>query len=427
MSKLFRLLLIALTLGVSTHAEAAPAQGYIVVFNDDVKSVPDNASDMARAHAFRVDRTYSKALKGFAARIPDAALAKVKADKRVKYVEVDVKAFAFARGGRKPKPPAAVCGDGSCNGTETCSSCPGDCGACPPPPPAPVCGDGVCNGTETCSTCAGDCGACPPPPPTPTGCAAEPAQTIPYGTKRVGGGITMSAKTAWVIDSGIDLDHCDLNVDANRSANFVYGETSPDDKNGHGTHVAGTIAAKNNTIGTVGVAPGTLVVAIRALDSSGSGSLSWILGGIDYITGKAAPGDVVNMSLGFAGSSQSLTDAITRSANLGILYSISAGNSSVLATGYAPASVNHANVYTVSAVDSGDRFASFSNYGNPPVDFAAPGVSISSSKMGGGITVMSGTSMAAPHVAGLLLLGVITTSGYALNDPDGKPDPIAHH
>ncbi len=97
------------------------------------------------------------------------------------------------------------------------------------------------------------------------------------------------------------------------------------------------------------------------------------------------------------------------------------------ASNSSPARVNHANVYTVSAIDSNGNFAWFSNYGNPPVDVAAPGVGVLSTASGGGTTTMSGTSMAAPHVAGLLLLGSLNTVGSASGDPDGTPDPIASY
>ncbi|GAB3176826.1 S8 family serine peptidase [Telluribacter humicola] len=109
----------------------------------------------------------------------------------------------------------------------------------------------------------------------------------------------------------------------------------------------------------------------------------------------------------------------------GIKFAIAAGNSSADANTASPARVNHTNVYTVSAHNSADAFASFSNFGNPPIDYCAPGVSILSTWKGGGYNTISGTSMAAPHVCGILLLGSVQTRGSVNGDPDGKPDPLA--
>ena len=115
-------------------------------------------------------------------------------------------------------------------------------------------------------------------------------------------------------------------------------------------------------------------------------------------------------------------------ANKGILFSIAAGNESRAAVNFSPARANGTNIFTVSAVDSLNRFASFSNFGNDVIDYAAPGVRIPSCFSNGRYAIMSGTSMAAPHVAGLLLLNgnKLTTSQFAINDPDGSADPIVH-
>ncbi len=258
--------------------------------------------------------------------------------------------------------------------------------------------------------------------------SSEPPQIVPYGILRVGGPIGGSGRHAWVIDTGIDLDHPDLVVGA--GANFVLrGKNSPDDGNGHGTHVAGTIAAVDNTVDVVGVAAGAAVHPVRVLDNSGFGTIDGVVAGVDYVAANADParGDAVNMSLGAAGHFQSLHDAIVNTANLGIRFAVAAGNDASNAGGFEPAHIDHPNVYTVSAIDNADVFAYFSNYGNPPIDFAAPGVSIVSTAKGGGVTTMSGTSMATPHVCGLLLLGIPRTSGNALQDPDGTPDPIVHY
>jgi subtilisin family serine protease len=252
------------------------------------------------------------------------------------------------------------------------------------------------------------------------------AQTTPWGITRVGGAVnyTGTAK-AWVIDTGIDLDHPDLNVNTSLSKTFVPRGKSADDDNGHGSHVAGTIAAKNNDIGVIGVAAGASVVAVKVLDRRGSGAYSTIIAGVDYVGTSGKAGDVANMSLG-GGVSQTLDDAVLAASNKGIWFSLAAGNDGKDANNYSPARVNGTYIYTISAMDSADKFATFSNFGNPPIDWCAPGVSIYSCYKGGGYTTMSGTSMAAPHAAGVRLLGAPKVDGYVLNDKDSNPDPIIH-
>lgn len=261
------------------------------------------------------------------------------------------------------------------------------------------------------------------------GSGTTESQQVPYGTIRVGGGATASTHTAWVIDSGIDLDHPDLNVDVDRSQSFLSGgggANSPDDQNGHGTHVAGTIAAIDNNIGSVGVAPGTTVVAVRVLDRRGSGSLSGVIAGVDYVKAAGEVGDVANMSLG-GGISLTLDNAVmTAAAESGVKFVLAAGNESNNANSHSPARVNGDNIYTISAMDSDDNWAYFSNYGNPPVDYCAPGVGVYSTWKNGGYNSISGTSMAAPHAAGVLLLGTPSTDGTVIGDPDGNDDAIIH-
>ena len=251
---------------------------------------------------------------------------------------------------------------------------------------------------------------------------------VTWNINRIGFGNGVG-KTAWIIDSGIDFDHPDLTVDQPRSKSFVEGQTSADDQNGHGTHVAGIIGAKNNTIGVLGVASGASLVSLKVLDKDGEGNLSYIIQALAYINANAAAGDVVNMSVGGEEGSDILDQQVRNTAARGIYFAIAAGNEHKLANLSSPARVNTSNVYTISAVDSLDNFASFSNYGNDVVDFAAPGVRILSTWMDNRYAYASGTSMAAPHVAGLLLLRGrnMTSSGVAKNDPDGTPDPIAHY
>ena len=256
------------------------------------------------------------------------------------------------------------------------------------------------------------------------------AQNTPYGITRVNGGVDGTGKTAWIIDSGIDLDHPDLNVDVDRSKSFVPGEPSPDDQNGHGSHVAGTVAAIDNGIGVIGVAPNAKVVALKVLGADGSGATSGIIAALDYVAAVGEPGDAANMSLGPAvpilGINSALDNATTRVGAKGIGVAIAAGNSTSIANLYSPARASGENVYTVSAMDSNDQFAYFSNFGSV-VDYCAPGVSVYSTSMQGGYATLSGTSMAAPHVCGLLLLGDLRTDGNVFLDPDFNPDPIAVH
>lgn len=251
------------------------------------------------------------------------------------------------------------------------------------------------------------------------------AQQVSYGTYRVGGPVNGSGNTAWVIDSGVDLDHPDLNVDASRGFTAI-SNGGMDDQNGHGTHVAGTIGALDNTIGALGVAPNTTIVPVRVLDRRGSGSTSGVIAGVDHVAANANAGDCANMSLG-GGVSQVLDDAVKSAAIAsGAFFVLAAGNDGDDADNHSPARANGNRVYTISAVDSNDNMPSWSNYGNPPVDYAAPGVGIFSLWKSGGTNTISGTSMAAPHACAVLMMsnGNAQTDGTAGNDPDGDPDPI---
>jgi subtilisin family serine protease len=251
-------------------------------------------------------------------------------------------------------------------------------------------------------------------------------QTVPWGITRVKGGLTYTgSNVAWIIDTGVDLTHPDLTVDKTRAKSFVTGVTSANDDHGHGTHCAGIIAAKNNSIGVVGVAAGATVVPIKVLNRQGSGTYSAIIAGVDYVKANGKVGDVANMSLG-GGFSQALNDAVI-AASVNVKFSLAAGNESTSATIKSPASANGNNIYTISAMDNTDKWAYFSNYGNPPIEYCEPGVSIYSCYKGGAYATMSGTSMAAPHAAGLLLLGNINSGGTVVGDPSAPADNIGVH
>lgn len=250
---------------------------------------------------------------------------------------------------------------------------------------------------------------------------------VTWNIDRVGYG-DGTGKTAWLLDTGIDFTHEDLVVDTIRSKSFLEEEPSAQDKNGHGTHVAGIIGAKNNRVGTLGVASGATLVALKVLNEDGDGLLSNVLDALAYVRRHAVAGEAVNISLGLNERSLILEREIQGIANNDIYVTLAAGNESKPARDYSPASTNGKNIFTVSAVDSLNHFASFSNYGNEVIDVAAPGVRVLSSYIFGRYAIMSGTSMASPHVTGLLLInnGKLNSSGTALHDPDGTGDPLAH-
>lgn len=252
---------------------------------------------------------------------------------------------------------------------------------------------------------------------------------IPWGITRVGGAANPINRTAWIVDSGIDLDHPDLRVDTGRSRTFVTSgadASSANDRNGHGTHVAGTVGALSNNFGVIGVAPGVSLVALKVLAGNGNGDFSWTIQALDYIAANGRSGDVVNMSLGprTRYTDNATDNAVRRVASRGIKVVMAAGNSNDNSIYYSPARVNGTNIYTISNMDINERIAATSNYGSP-VDYAAPGTSIWSTWIGGGYRNISGTSMAAPHVTGLLLSGGVRSGGFVRSDKDNNRDRIA--
>jgi subtilisin family serine protease len=230
------------------------------------------------------------------------------------------------------------------------------------------------------------------------------AQTLPWGIDKVdadasstqagNGSGAVSNVNAYVIDSGI-YKHPDLNVV--QHVNFAGGKNA--DCNGHGTHVAGTVAAKDDAGYVVGVAPGAPLTGVKVLGCNGSGSYSGIIKGVDWVTANAKKPAIANMSLG-GGASRAVDGAVRNSAASGVFYSLAAGNDGADACNSSPARAGTDNgIATVAATNSSDEETPWSNYG-PCVDVWAPGAGILSTKKGGGTTTMSGTSMAAPHVGG---------------------------
>lgn len=237
------------------------------------------------------------------------------------------------------------------------------------------------------------------------------AQTLPWGINRVDADISstragdgtgsVSNVNIYIIDTGIGA-HQDLN--RVRHVNFT-GDGFNSDCHGHGTHVAGTAAARDNTVDVVGVAPGAPLTGVKVLGCDGSGLTSNIIKGVDWVTANAVRPAVANMSLG-GGASTALDDAVRNSAASGVFYAVAAGNSSANACNSSPARAGagtNNGIATVAATDINNEEASFSNFG-PCVDIWAPGVNILSTRLGGGTTRLSGTSMASPHVAGAAAL-----------------------
>jgi subtilisin len=388
--------------GQQISAQAIPER-YIVVLKPDVADPRQVANEKAQRHGLTVSHVYQNALKGYAARIPAARLDAVRADPRVLLVSEDREVTAFFH-------------------------------------------DPTTHPDEA-----------------PTGlrrlAAADTAnQTL--GSK--GAGVAVA-----VLDTGIDLMHPDLreNINTALGTSCIPGAPTPNDDNGHGTHVAGTIAARDNNTGVVGVAPLATLVPVKVLDSAGSGSWASIICGIDHVTGRASSIKVVNMSLGGGGTdgpceADALHMAICRSVGAGVTYVVAAGNDGrdfgVASSFFRPQTVPavYDEVLTVTAMadfngqrgggagrtcrrDVDDTAADFSNFttiGSPEARhvIAGPGVCILSTWKGGGYNTISGTSMATPHVAGVAALCIAgPCAGMAPSDVmaklrrDADPDETA--
>ncbi len=336
---------------------------YVIVLDDDVRDPARVAGEMARVRGLEVGFVYNSALKGFSAIMSDEQVTRLRADGRVDHIEPD----AVVKGAA-PELPWGV--------------------------------DRV--DADLSSTRAGN-----------------------------GSGAVMGVN-AYVIDSGI-ADNPDLNVVDH--VNFTGGQNT--DCNGHGTHVAGTLAARDNRPSggglldlpllddgerpkevVVGVAPGAPLTGVKVLNCNNVGTLSGVIKGIDWVTANAKEPAVANLSLGGA-ASKALDDAVRKSASRGIFYSVAAGNDGKDACRYSPARAGagtNNGIVTVAATNRSDTETSWSNYG-PCVDIWAPGENILSTAKGGGTMIMSGTSMASPHVGGG---GVL----YRSTHPNAKPASV---
>jgi subtilisin family serine protease len=249
-------------------------------------------------------------------------------------------------------------------------------------------------------------------------------QIIPTGVRRVGAdrssfragkGFGSVNATIAVLDTGCDRTHPDLNVVL--TMGFGAANISGVDGDGHGTHVAGIAAARDNNLGVVGVAPGARLWGIKVLDDTGAGTTADILAGIDFIAQNAGKVQVANMSFG-GGFSLILNDATDNLVRSGVVVTASAGNTSIDATLHSPGGSAVLAFSVAAMADSDgqpggrgpstsagpdDTFADFSNFGTL-VDVLAPGVDILSTFPGNRYQVFSGSSQAAPHVAGLVAI-----------------------
>jgi subtilisin family serine protease len=237
-------------------------------------------------------------------------------------------------------------------------------------------------------------------------------QRVDWGIPRLGanksstesgnGSGTIDGVEVYVLDTG--CTHKDLNIV--EEVSFATGESSTRDRNGHGTHVAGIICARDNSEGSVGVAPSARLHAIKVLNRNGAGWLSDVIAGVDYVVRSRDPSrpTIINLSLGaYTGSTSynALDRAVKTAVDAGITVCVAAGNDYNNASLYTPAHVVEA--LTVAAYDETNRFAWFSNWGSM-VDLCAPGVDILSLWSDGSVKILSGTSMAAPYVAGAAAL-----------------------
>lgn len=256
--------------------------------------------------------------------------------------------------------------------------------------------------------------------------AIQPAELLPWGIDRIDAELTWNITAGngikvGVIDTGINKSHPDLINNIKGGVNFVtqngvINSANWNDDNGHGSHVAGTIAATDNTIGVIGTAYHANLFAIKVLDKRGSGYLSDIISGIQWSIINGI--QIINLSLGTSSDVQSFHDAITAAKNAGIIVVAAAGNSG--------GAVNYPAAYpetiAVSAIDNTNTIASWSSRGQE-VDLSAPGVSIYSTYKNSTYATLSGTSMAAPHVTGTAALILTQPIGMYDIDGDGKWNP----
>ncbi|TVP81285.1 MAG: peptidase S8 [Alkalicoccus sp.] len=259
----------------------------------------------------------------------------------------------------------------------------------------------------------------------------QTAQTVPWGIDRLeapsmhSSGLTGSGVSVAVLDTGIEASHSDLNVQGGES--FVTGEADPfSDENGHGTHVAGTVGALDNSEGVLGVAPAADLYAVKVLGAEGGGTLDGIIAGIEWSIANDM--DVINMSLGTPTHSQAMETASSNASEAGILVIAAAGNDGT--NWFGSNTINYParydSVMAVGALDSNDNRASFSSVGNE-LEVMAPGADIYSTYPGNSYASLNGTSMAAPHAAGAAALMMHNDSSLSSEDVRSTLNETADH
>ncbi|WP_016700260.1 S8 family peptidase [Actinoalloteichus spitiensis] len=218
---------------------------------------------------------------------------------------------------------------------------------------------------------------------------------------------TGSGVTVYVLDTGVNISHPTFGGRASYGYNFVNNTSNAEDGNGHGTHVAGTVAGSQ-----FGVAKNARIVAVQVLGATGGGTTAGVVAGVNWVAANASGPSVANLSLG-GGVSTALDQAVVNAINSGVTHVVAAGNSGANANNYSPARVGPA--ITVGATTSTDARASYSNFGK--VDIFAPGSNITSAWRSGGTYTGNGTSFASPHVAG-------AAARYLQSNPGATPAQV---
>ncbi len=257
------------------------------------------------------------------------------------------------------------------------------------------------------------------PPIDIKGKPGPPPEEVPWGVDRIDADLAWSTtkgagvKVA-IVDTGIDMDHPDLEANIKGGFNAIaparkYKDPNDfDDDNGHGTHCAGIVAAVDNDIGVIGVAPEAWLYGVKVLDGAGFGYDSDIIEGIEWCVDNGM--QVCSMSFGGYEDDQAFRNAIDAAWNAGIVMIAAAGNEGYEEPDLLPA--GYSTCMAISAMDSSDDIPSWSNYGDE-IELAAPGVSIYSTYKRGKYTTMSGTSMACPHVSGVAALILAVHPSYS--------------